>query len=127
MESINKSVDKNALLLNDEDIAVSLRLQVIDVNKKIRYAEPIFIIKGQSTYTKEVTIEDLGLKFSFNKILPQENKLEIGLSEKKNNSREFIIMKAIIFPQINILWIGCLLMIIGTWLTIRKRIADLHK
>ncbi len=127
VESINKSVDKNALLLNDEDIAVSLRLQVIDVNKKIRYAEPIFIIKGQSTYTKEVTIEDLGLKFSFNKILPQENKLEIGLSEKKNNSREFIIMKAIIFPQINILWIGCLLMIIGTWLTIRKRIADLHK
>ena len=127
VESLNKSIDKKALLLNEDDIAVSLRLQIIDVNKKIRFAEPVFIIKGQSTYTKEAEIEELGLKFTFNRILPQENKMEIGLSEKKNNSREFIIMKAIVFPQINVLWTGCLLMILGTYLAIRKRIKDLRK
>lgn len=127
VESLNKGVDKKALLLNDDDIAVSLRLQVIDVNKMIRFAEPVFIIKGQASYTKEAAIDELGLRFSFNKVIPAENKFEIGLAEKKNNSREFIIMKAIVFPGINILWTGAILMIIGTWLAIRKRIRDLRR
>ena len=127
VEALNKSVDKAALLLNENDIAVGVRLQVIDVNKQIRYAEPIFIIKGQSTYTKEAVIEELGLKFTFNRILPSINKLQIAVAEKKNNSREFVIMKAIIFPMINILWVGCILMILGTWLAIRKRILELRR
>ena len=127
VESLNKAVDKKALVLNDDDIAVGVRLQIIDVNKKIRFAEPIFIIKGESTYTKEAKVEELGLRFSFSKIIPTENKLVIGMAEKKNNSREFIIMKAIIFPMINILWVGCILMILGTWLAIRKRILELRR
>ncbi|MEP7264253.1 MAG: cytochrome c biogenesis protein CcsA [Bacteroidota bacterium] len=125
VEALNKNVDKKALLLNDNDIAVGVQLKVIDVNKSSKYVEPIFIIKGQTTYTKEAELELLGLRFSFNNILPESGKIQIGLSEKKNNSREFIIMKAIIFPQINILWTGCLLMIIGTWITIIKRRAQL--
>lgn len=121
VEALNKDVDKQALVLNDNDLAVGLRLRVLDVNKKVRYAEPVFIIKGQTTYTKEAEITELGIRFSFSNILPDSGKMKIGISEKKNNKREFIIMKAIIFPQINILWTGCLLMIIGTWLAILKR------
>jgi cytochrome c-type biogenesis protein CcmF len=121
VESLDKNIDKNSLLLNDKDLAVGVKLRVLDVNKQVRYAEPVFIIKGQSTFAKEAEVKDLGLRFTFNNILPQSSKLVIGLAEKKNNTREFIIMKAIIFPQMNILWTGCLLMIIGTWLTIIKR------
>ena len=40
------------------------------------------------------------------------------------NIKAFIIMKAIIFPGINILWIGCILMIIGSVLAIRKRLKQ---
>jgi cytochrome c-type biogenesis protein CcmF len=125
VESINKEIDKTSLLLNGNDLAVGLRLRVLDVNKQARYAEPVFIIKGQNTFAKEADIEDLGLRFTFNNILPDSGKLTVGLAEKKNNSREFIIMKAIIFPHINILWTGCLLMIIGTWLAIIKRMKQL--
>ena len=59
-------------------------------------------------------------------VIEQENKFEIEVSEKEGNAREFIIMKAIIFPYINILWVGCLLMIIGTWIAIIKRIKKLR-
>jgi cytochrome c-type biogenesis protein CcmF len=72
-------------------------------------------------------VEELGLKFSFDRILPETNEVEISVYEKKANSREFVIMKAIIFPQINILWTGCILLIIGTWLAIRKRIQELRR
>jgi cytochrome c-type biogenesis protein CcmF len=72
-------------------------------------------------------IEKLGLKFDFTSIDTQANKFEVSLSEKKSNSRDFIIMKALIFPGINILWIGCILMFVGTWIAIRKQISDLKR
>jgi cytochrome c-type biogenesis protein CcmF len=127
VEQLDKDIDKKQLVLNEDDIAVGVKLRVIDVNKQVRYAEPVFIIKGQTTYTKESDVPALGLRFSFSNIIPENGKIQIGISEKKNNSREFIIMKAIIFPQINILWAGCILMIIGTWLAILKRRKNLNK
>ena len=121
LTALNKDVDKKALLLNEEDIAVEAQLTIIDVNKKVRSANPVFIIKGQTPFSKDVTVADLGLKFSFANIIPDENKIALNIYEKKSNSKDFVIMKAIIFPGINILWTGCILMIIGSLVTIRKR------
>jgi cytochrome c-type biogenesis protein CcmF len=121
---LNKQTDKKALFLNEEDLAVSAQLSLIDINRKVHLAEPVFILRGNSIFSRPAEVEELGLKFSFDKILPETNEIEISVYEKKSNSREFVIMKAIIFPQINILWIGCVLMIIGTWLAIRKRIRN---
>jgi cytochrome c-type biogenesis protein CcmF len=53
--------------------------------------------------------------------------MEISVAEKQSNTRDFVIMKAIIFPQINLLWTGCILMFIGTWVAIRKRIVESKK
>ncbi|MBL0046229.1 MAG: hypothetical protein IPP33_18100 [Flavobacteriales bacterium] len=36
--------------------------------------------------------------------------------------REFVIMQAIVFPGINILWIGCVLMALGTGMAVWQRI-----
>jgi len=123
--SLNKEQDKKLLFLDDKDIAVGASLSVVDINRKVYLTEPIFIIKGSNIYTKETEIPELGLKFGFNKIIPDSNKVTITVFEKKSNSREFVIMKAIIFPEINILWIGAILMILGTWLTIVKRIKNI--
>ena len=122
VEALNKNINKAELQLNDSDIAVGARLRVEDINKNTYDAEPLFIIHEMQVYTKEVQLDTLGLKFSFGKIDPSTGKLEIAFAEKKSNKKEFIIMKAIIFPGINILWMGCFLMIIGTWLAIRQRI-----
>ena len=53
--------------------------------------------------------------------------MEISVAEKQSNSRDFVIMKAIIFPQINFLWLGCILMFIGSWVAVAKRITDNNK
>ena len=36
--------------------------------------------------------------------------------------REFVIMQAIVFPGINVLWIGCVLMALGSFMAIRQRV-----
>ena len=64
----------------------------------------------------------LGLKFTFSRIDPKTHKIDIGISESKSIARDYIVMEAMIFPYINVLWIGCLIMILGTTLAIRQRI-----
>jgi cytochrome c-type biogenesis protein CcmF len=40
------------------------------------------------------------------------------------SEREFVIMQAILFPGINILWIGCILMAIGTFVAVWQRLRS---
>ncbi len=124
---IDKAVDKKTNSLNENDIAVGLKLKVTDINKKDYFVEPLFVIRENEQITVPAEIEKLGLKFDFSSIDTENNKFEISLSEKRTNSRDFIIMKALIFPGINILWIGCILMFVGTWIAIRKQISDLKR
>src|SRR5207248_9974265 len=100
-------------------------LKVEDVNKKSWHAEPVFVIKNFEIFSKESAIDELGLKFAFNKIDPGTGKIDILVQEKKSNKKDFIIMKAIIFPGINILWTGCFFMIFGSVLAIRNRIKKM--
>jgi cytochrome c-type biogenesis protein CcmF len=124
LQSINKNVDRKELHLNDSDLVVGAKLLVEDVNKKLYSAEPLFMIKNFAIYSQEDEVKELGLKFNFNKIDPETGKIQLTVSERKSNKKDFVIMKAIIFPGINILWIGCFLMIIGSLAALRKRLKN---
>ena len=124
LEGLNRDVNKDDLHLGESDIAVGATIKAVDVNNKVYSAEPVFLIRDFSIYNKDAEIPDLGLKLSFNKIDPATGKIELSVHEKKSNKRNFIIMKAIIFPGINILWIGCLLMIAGSLIAVRYRIKQ---
>jgi len=83
---------------------------------------PIYEVKDNFLYTTPDFSESLGLKIVVDKIL-DEKQIEFSMTELKNNPfNDFIIMKAIIFPGINILWMGCFLMVLGTALAIFRRI-----
>ncbi len=127
VNSLTQDIDRKALGLSETDIGVGARLKIMDINKKIYDLMPLFIIRDRAVYAKELVIEDLGLKVAFTKIDPENGKLDITLSEKKDNKREFIIMKAIIFPYINLLWTGCILLVTGSTMAIRKRFSDLSR
>jgi cytochrome c-type biogenesis protein CcmF len=57
----------------------------------------------------------------FWKINPNEGSVEIQMSEKVSNTKDFIVLEAYMFPYINVLWIGCLVMITGTVIAIVER------
>jgi len=126
-QGLTPEIDRTSLGLGEDDVAVGAILSIIDVNKKSYEARPLFIIRNKTVFSKEVSVEELGLKIAFRKINPEDGKVVIAISEKKDNKREFIIMKAIIFPQINILWTGCIFLVIGSSMAIRKRFKDLKK
>jgi cytochrome c-type biogenesis protein CcmF len=116
--------DRASLGLGPNDIAVRAVLEVTDINKKKYTLTPLFAVRDRTVFSKEETLEALGLKVTFTKIDPETGKISLAISEKKDNKQEFIIMKAIVFPWINILWIGCTLLVLGTFVAIVHRAKE---
>ena len=52
----------------------------------------------------------------FDQVNPEAGSIQIKAYEHIDNEKPFIVMKAIIFPYINVLWIGMILMAIGTFI-----------
>ena len=125
LDQLVKDIDRSKHQLNDSDIVVGADLRVIDINSQTYHAVPLYIIKGNYLMPEDASVDALGLKFAFTKINTENGKIDITLLEKKANNKDFIIMKAIIFPAINVLWLGCVIMIIGTVLAIAQRLKKL--
>jgi cytochrome c-type biogenesis protein CcmF len=121
LDSLSTRFDKAAYNLKKDDIAVIANLRVLDI-KKTYTAKPIYVIRNNAIEPQVSKVDALGLQFMFWKVIPESGKVEISLQEKKANKRDFIVMQALVFPYINILWGGCIVMIIGTILAIVERI-----
>ncbi len=123
LKSLKNNVPVKDLKLEANDIAVAA---VINVSKgdQLFSAEPVYIIKNNIPFDLPKTIDDLGLKFKFSKIDPQAGKIEIIYYKKKAALRDYVIMKAIVFPYINLLWGGTIVMVIGFLLAIIRRVQD---
>jgi len=119
-----REVDAAKHDIQEGDIAVAASLTAIDISGKRYEVKPIYVIRDRMALPIPGELEELGLRFVLNKVIPEEGKAEIAVYEKPDNYREFIVMKAMIFPWINILWAGCLVMIIGTIMAIRRRLKS---
>jgi cytochrome c-type biogenesis protein CcmF len=119
---LDSHIDIKKYNLKQGDVAVGAILSVTDSSHNSYKAEPIYIISGNEVQTIDDTVQKAGLKFSFTKIDPKTHKLDINIAEAKLTARDYIVMEAMIFPYINVLWLGCLIMILGTTLAIRQRI-----
>jgi cytochrome c-type biogenesis protein CcmF len=119
----NLQVDRTKYDLQEGDIAVAADLTALDISGKKTQLTPVYVIRDRMAIPIPAEMEELGFRLILNKVLPDEGKAEIALYEKPDAYREFIVMKAMIFPWINILWAGCLVMIIGTVMAIRRRLS----
>ncbi len=121
-DSLSTNLSNENMQLSEEDIAVKAHLRALDVKGQTYTATPVYMIKNNSVQPIAAKVDELGLQFMFWKINPETGKVQISVQEKKSNIKDFIVMQAIIFPYINILWIGCIVMAIGTLLSIWERI-----
>ncbi len=127
LEGLIKEFDQSDLNLKPGDLAVAAKVKILTPNGKVDYAQPIFSIRENMIIPVDVINEEEGIKFSFTSIDPESGKINMLISEKDKKSKDFIILKAIIFPWINLLWLGCLLMVIGTAIAIVHRVKANNK
>ena len=90
-------------------------------------ASPIFGINANTYFSIREEVAEAGLRFGF-EVRPSENGDPTAVLEiaETTPQPQFIVMKAIVFPYINFLWLGTVMMVIGfgiaTWnrLELRK-------
>ena len=122
IDSLRSNLSQTEYEKNDSLLEVTAVLRCVDVRSRQFFAYPKFIIRKNVIIPEEDVVEELGLKLVFWKVNPEDGTIEITLSEKLSNSRDFIVMEAYVFPYINVLWLGCLIMAIGTVIAIVERI-----
>lgn len=121
IDSITTNLTEEQYSQNDSLLVVTAVLKATDINGNVYRATPKYILKNNMVLPDEFELNELGLKFIFWKINPNEGSIEIQMSEKVNNTKEFVVLEAYMFPFINVLWLGCIVMVIGTVVAIIER------
>ena len=88
-------------------------------------SEPLFGVNSNTYFTIRDELEEAGLRFGF-EIRPSEVEGEdptaiLEIAETKPQPK-FIVMKGIIFPYINLLWLGTIFMVIGFGIAMFNRL-----
>lgn len=105
------------------DIAAGAQLQIVDIQNQIYNIEPVYVIRNQAEVTVPASVDDLGITVKFERIFPEKSKIKLAVIQQEKPT-DFIIMKAIVFPYINLLWIGTIVMVIGFVMSCVKRLQE---
>ncbi|MEO8591141.1 MAG: cytochrome c biogenesis protein CcsA [Flavobacteriales bacterium] len=109
-------------MLGENYIVYAAKLRIRDLYRPDRWfeARPVLIYSnGQPVAGKAAEVEALRIKYSLATV--DGDKVGINVAES-----EFVVMQAIVFPGINVLWIGCVLMFLGTFMAVRQRVKQGH-
>jgi cytochrome c-type biogenesis protein CcmF len=104
-------------------LAVAANLFIGDLKGTAIDATPLFIIdqaNNNEVYTHPFANESLGLNIDIARINPESKKFTFLIKEKKPIS-DFIIMKAIVFPYINLVWLGGIITFLGIFMSMWRR------
>lgn len=121
------------------DIAVGAQMMVLKDGKS--YAiEPIFLIRGASPMGVKAYVPELGIHVRFSGIDPANEIFSFKIAKDIRASNfsipleiaedvprsDYVILQAQIFPGINLLWGGCILMMLGLFMAWIVRMRSKH-
>ena len=109
--------------LREGDVAVKAKLVVMDYDVEKRL-EPIFIIRDNQVGKIAAIDNELGVKVELENIKPETNTFSFKVNRYQ---KDYVVLKAILMPQINILWIGTILVLIGFCVAIYRRYDEFKK
>lgn len=121
VEGINRNATVQNIPRKEDDVIVGLKLKVHTAAGDTYNVEPVFLIRGGTTFDLFKDVEEQGLRFRFSNIMPQKDKLELMVYQKPVPEKRWVVFKAIKFPYINFFWCGSIVMTIGFLLSILRR------
>lgn len=112
--------DPRTVGLDTTDLAWRVHLNIFDgmfgfqnTMIELNYA----LKNGVEPYTSEVFVPELRTKFELSNIDMEDGGLTITTWKE-----EYIVLQAIVFPFINILWVGCIIMVLGSVMAVVNRV-----
>ncbi len=120
-ESIQRISEIEGVQLDAQDVAVQAKIKV-QGEHQVYYAEPIFLIKDKTQVGRLPSeINDLGVKITLLNIHPETNEFSLGINTRQ---KDWVVIKALEKPLINVLWIGTLVLMVGFTIAMVRRFKD---
>lgn len=121
VEKVERILELQGLRLTDDDVAVRISIQ-IEAEHDTYTLQPIFLIRNR-TEVGRIPDEsgELGVKLTLLNILPQNNEFVLGLQTRQ---KDWVIIKAMEKPLINILWLGTGLLTLGFIVAMVRRFRE---
>ncbi len=123
LESVDRVFEVEGIELTNEDVAVKARIRIQGEQGEY-FAEPLFLIKNKMVGRIPDDVQDLGLRFALMNIHPEANEFSVGINTRQ---KDWVVIKALEKPFINVLWIGTLVLMVGFGLAMTRRIREFSK
>jgi len=124
LKSVNTNLKEPPADAKNLQVLIGAELKVKTLDKEYD-AIPVYGVKDGQVAQFEALVDEAKLRFKFTGVDPKTGSITIETAEK-DTSGDFIIMKAIVFPWINLVWAGTIIMIIGFLLSISKRLEQIR-
>jgi cytochrome c-type biogenesis protein CcmF len=114
-------------MLGERYTVYAAKLRIRDLYRTDRWfdARPLVIYAdGEAVAGKAAELEALRMRYGLATVVGDLNdqqglKLGINVAEA-----EFVVMQALVFPGINILWLGCVLLALGSGMAVWQRVRN---
>ena len=102
-------------------IVVRSALPFVASNGDADTLRPVYRLEGNTVTAEPAYSADGGIRIAFKEIKPESGEFVFAIAEKADYEKPFIVIKASIFPMINLLWMGCIIMVIGSFMAMYER------
>ncbi len=123
LQGIERVHEAEGVDLEEGDLAVQASILVSAENREY-VLKPVYLIRDRLVGRVADTETELGARVGLLKISPENNSFTFGI---ETTQKDYIVLKAIEKPLINVLWIGTLLMLTGFGIAIYRRYGDVTK
>jgi cytochrome c-type biogenesis protein CcmF len=110
----------------EQDIAVGGNVEIRTADGKQFFSQPVYLIRGNRPYNVKDQVPELGLHVRFASIDPATESISLMIARHNTDNNaiplavatnsvrsDFLVLQAIVFPGINLVWLGSLLMLGG--------------
>ena len=115
--AIEPAHETAGLNLQKGDLALQADM-IVSGEQRQYHAHPVFVVRNRMVGSLPDEAEDLGVRITFKSVDPAAGKFTFAVS---TTQKDYVILKAMEKPFINLLWSGTLLMAIGFGLSVRQR------
>ena len=117
LDNVARVNEVEGVTLGPGDAAVQASIRVLDAGK-VHEMRPTYVIKDRLVGRKPEINREVGLRVAFDNIDPKTGSFTFAVN---TTQRDYIVMKALEKPLINVLWIGSLVMTLGFIMAIGRR------
>ncbi|ELR71449.1 Cytochrome c heme lyase subunit CcmF [Fulvivirga imtechensis AK7] len=123
IEKIERIPEVEGVELTEKDVAVKVDI-IMQGEDKDYLAQPVFLVKDGMVGRIPDEVNDLGVKLTVLNVHPERNSFSIGVNTRQKN---WVVLKAMEKPLINVLWSGTLLLMVGFGIAINRRYSEFKK